>query len=212
MCHQSVCLYNLFLLFTSLCALYTLVFLSWARRRKGKGEKKECDGQVNILPSLYWDPLHFSDGLHHPHSTSFIIFPSCTSQHPSSLIQAVFCRRNNSQQPFNHHTPHKKKHYYRWANKLFSDGLVQEKGGLPSEDYHYRANVLFFKSSFNFATIIQENMSLSQIYFKHFTQLKWSVPRARLIKLKSQSELFLRVNLRRWTTWKVKVVDASTSP
>lgn len=50
-------------------------------------EKKVTDGSIS--PLLYWDPLRFSDGLRHPRSTSFIIFPGCAPQHPSSLIQLV---------------------------------------------------------------------------------------------------------------------------
>lgn len=46
----------------------------------------------SISPSLCWDPLRFSDGLHHPPATSFIIFPCCTLQHPSFLIQPVSWR------------------------------------------------------------------------------------------------------------------------
>lgn len=63
-----------------------------------------------------------------------------------------------------------RKHWQRWATLLndgLSDGLVGEKGAPQAEDYHYHVNVLFFKSSFRLATIIQKNISTSQMYLIH---------------------------------------------
>lgn len=88
LCAKKKCLFAFVcFLCTNLCiCTHKSPHLYVREERECRKKKKVTDGSIS---PLYWDPLRFSDGLRHPRSTSFIIFPGCAPQHPSSLIQPV---------------------------------------------------------------------------------------------------------------------------
>lgn len=79
----------LFVSCAPLCAVCTFVRVYICEEGKDGSERRKKVTDGSISPSLCWDPLRFSDGLRHPRSTSFIIFPSCMQQHLSFPIQPV---------------------------------------------------------------------------------------------------------------------------